>query len=490
MRPKKNKILDYEPVTRSGRARIEEPEAPNLDPFFAGESPRETDGGRQIKNSDSDVLAISSERHTNWLVRRGHIVSFAGIFLFTIAVYLRPYELIPALMPLHTMAFWVALATILVFLPIQLGLEGNLTSRPREVNLLLLLCAAVLLSVPLGDDPANSFNSFFDFLKVVLIFVVMVNVIRTESRWKFLVLLLLLISCFLGVSAVWDYRAGFQLIEGDRVTGSIGNMFKNPNDLALHLVTMVPISVGLFLSTRNPFTKVFYAFCAVFMLAGIMVTQSRGGLVGLVFAGGVLLWKLIPRSRMLALAALLILGGAFVVFAPGGFAGRFSTVLEDGRFSSAGARKDDLKRSIIVTLRHPLFGIGIGNYRFRSNRAVATHNSYTQVSAEAGIAAMVIYIMFLLTPLKRLRALERDTVLDRKKARFHYLAIGMQASLVGYMVCSLFASVAFLWYVYYLVALSVCLYRLYEIEQGIAVKGRTNDRNVAALPDQPRMAVT
>jgi len=43
------------------------------------------------------------------------------------------------------------------------------------------------------------------------------------------------------------------------------------------------------------------------------------------------------------------------------------------------------------------------------------------------------------------------------------------AALVGYMVCSFFASVAYLWYVYYLVAYAVCLRRLYESETGKVV---------------------
>ncbi len=213
--------------------------------------------------------------------------------------------------------------------------------------------------------------------------------------------------------------------------------------------------------------------------------------MGLVCAVGVLVWKLGRRNHVLALGATLILGGAFIVFAPGGFASRFSSVFEEGRFSSAGARKDDLKRSILVTLRHPFVGIGIGNYMLRSNQGLATHNSYTQVSAEVGIAAMVLYIMFLVAPLKRLRALERETLLDRKKSRFHYLAIGMQASLAGYMVSSFFASVAFLWYVYYLVALSICLSRRYEIEQGIAVRrpGRP-DSELMQPAKEPQMALS
>lgn len=471
--PGKEKFWDYESLSTSRT--LAHPESTNSADFFADPFP-ETKAAAEIKTEQAEKLAVPAS-NTNWLVRRGHAISFIGIFLFTIAVYLRPYEFIPALWPMRTMAFWIALATALVFVPTQLGLEGNITSRPREVNLLLLFGLMVLLSVPLADDPANSLNGFLDFIKVILIFVVIVNVVRTESRWKLLVFLLLGISCYLGASALRNYQLGLQMVEGFRVKGSIGNMFDNPNDMALHLVTMVPISVGLMLSTRNPLARLFYIVCAILMIAGIAVSFSRGGILGLICAAGMVIWKLRSRHRFLVVVGTVVLAGTLLMFAPGAIADRFSSVLDSDQGSSVDARKDDLKRSLLVTARHPLFGIGIGNFMFRSNRSLATHNSYTQVSSELGVIALLLYVLFIITPLKRLRAIERRHSTTSGKSRFYYLAVCMQASLIGYMVSSFFASVAFLWYVYYLVGLALCLSRLYEIEQGIEVAAGTKDRN-------------
>jgi hypothetical protein len=44
----------------------------------------------------------------------------------------------------------------------------------------------------------------------------------------------------------------------------------------------------------------------------------------------------------------------------------------------------------------------------------------------------------------------------------YYLALGLQASIIGYMVSSFFASVPYLWYAYYLVAYSIAVRRIYE----------------------------
>jgi hypothetical protein len=61
--------------------------------------------------------------------------------------------------------------------------------------------------------------------------------------------------------------------------------------------------------------------------------------------------------------------------------------------------------------------------------------------------------------------MERDLYERNETSRFYYLAIGVQASLIGYMVASFFAAVAYQWYVYYLVGYAIALRRIYYLEQ-------------------------
>jgi O-antigen ligase len=257
-------------------------------------------------------------------------------------------------------------------------------------------------------------------------------------------------------------------LEGRRIEGVIGGLFSNPNDLALHLVTMVPITLGLLLATRNILGKAVYLVCSLVFIAGIVVTFSRGGFLGFVVAIFVLAWKLARRSRLLFTVVGVCVIGGLIALAPGAFRGRISTTDD----ASAQARTDDLKRSIFLSIRHPLFGVGMGNYVFFSNRAKATHNAYTQVTAEMGLAAGVFYLLFLISPLRRLRRVEHETrELKGRKPPLYYLAVTIQASLLGFMVCSFFSSVAYLWYPYYLVAYAICVRRIYAATpEGIRAK--------------------
>jgi putative inorganic carbon (HCO3(-)) transporter len=460
---KEKRPLDYEPVTRTGRA------LPNDEAWRVNkvESKLELPVGskavpKQENRADPSQPSLPVSKASNWLIRRGHFLSFVGVFLFTIAVYLRPYELFTALAPFYTMAFWIAVATLIVYVPTQLGVEGNLTARPREVNLILLLGLAGLLSIPLGDDPSMSFASYGEYLKVILIFVIMVNAMRDERRLRWLIYLLLGISCYVSWVAFSKYSSGSFDYESFRVGGIGGNMFVNPNDMALHLVTMVPLSVGLFLTSRNPIGKTLYLGCAVLMIIGIMVSYSRGGFVGLIAAAGWMLWRIRKNVSGLILGLVLLI--PLLALAPSGMGGRFDAILSEGEGGSVSSRREELKRSLLVAARHPLVGVGMGNYRQRSTRNQASHNAYTQIAAEMGFPAMIVYILFMTTSVKRLRKIEAATSAVRRKSRYYYLSVGLQGSLVGYMVCSFFASVAFLWYVYYLVAFSLCLARTFEIK--------------------------
>ncbi|HEV2905296.1 MAG TPA: hypothetical protein VGW32_09620, partial [Pyrinomonadaceae bacterium] len=71
---------------------------------------------------------------------------------------------------------------------------------------------------------------------------------------------------------------------------------------------------------------------------------------------------------------------------------------------------------------------------------------------------------------------------------FYYLALGLQASLIAYAVSSFFLSVAYRWYIYYLVGYAVCFRRIYEAETGklvVAEKGerRTSNTRQTGLDD-------
>ena len=456
-------IRDYEPVSRSGPAAPQAEDS--VDEGFADHVLHEQPDSVEAElRGASAIVALPTRSGTpknaehKTLSQRVHGVSFFGLFLFMFFIYFRPYELSPHLDVFKNSAFWIAVFTITIFLPTHLGMDKKRRGREREVVLIILLALAALLSIPGSLDVDWAWTSWIEYAKVVVMFVVMVNVVRTEKRLKALIFLALVASCVMASAAVNDYRLGRLLESGLRIEGVIGGLFSNPNDLALHLVTMIPLAVGLLFASKGPLKKLIFAGCAILFITGVVATFSRGGFVGLVCIMAALAWKLARKNRILFAIGGLALVLVVVVAGPGGYKSRVT----EGTDASAVARTGELKRSIFLMSRHPLFGLGMNNFILFSNTSHASHNAYTQVGSELGIPAMVIYIMFLFTPLKRLGKVRQQLGSAQARGRFFYLSVGVEASLIGYMVTSFFLSVAYLWYVYFLVGYAIALRRLVE----------------------------
>jgi O-antigen ligase len=475
--------LDYEPVFPSTRhqRRLPPPSEnfPRPEKFKSFDDP--TLRSPSVASEKAAPTATVLSRSADWIRSKGHTASFCALFVFSVVLYLRPYELIPALSSVTSMAFYTGIITLGIYVITQLVTEGNLTARTREIDLALLLGLFALLSMPMAINRAESWTTFTDlFLKALLIFIVIVNTVRTKNRLLLLMWLALGVSIYLSIGAFQDYQMGV-LTSGKvensdlRIMGRIKGLFANPNDLALHLVTMVPIAVSLAFATAGILRKVLYLGAALSMVLAIVVTFSRGGFLGLVAASIFLVFKLGRGRRLSTTTAFVLAIVLFFVLAPGSYGGRLSTIFDTAGdlTGSATQRSQVLQRSILVTLRYPVFGVGIGNFHYKSFQELGTHNAYTQVSSEMGVVAMVVYMMFLIYPYRRLKEIEKATDGQKKDRFYYYLSIGLQAGLIGYMVASFFAAVAYQWYIYYLVGYAIAIRRIYLAHTQAA---STNDR--------------
>ena len=423
--------------------------------------------GKKKKTLD-EYLAMD-----RWKTTSGHGLTFIALFLFSIVLYFRPYEMIPSLASFTSMAYFFGVLTLAIYVPSQFMAEGNLTARPREINLILLFGLAAILSMPMAVSPGEAYTEFTELLlKALVIFIVLINVTRTELRLKLLMWLAFAVSLYLAFWAVSDYsngvfREGTAYNNNQRIGGAIRGLFRNSNDLALHLVTMVPLALGFAFASKNFLKRIVYVGMGALFVAAVVVTFSRGGFLGLFIAALVLLRKIGRKNKLLSTGALVVAMVTLLSLAPGTYFDRIGTIFSSASDTtgSSSQRTEILKRSIRVTLRYPLFGVGVGNFHHKSVHELVTHNAYTQVSSEMGIPALVIYLMLMIYPLRRLRQIEAETENRPDKRKFHYWSIGIQASLIAYMVSSFFGAVAYQWYVYFIVGYAVALRRLYFLDK-------------------------
>ncbi|MEO6654834.1 MAG: O-antigen ligase family protein [Pyrinomonadaceae bacterium] len=436
---------------------------------------------KKLKKDDRDRELLGRER---WLFRNGHFATYAALYLFSIMVLFRPYEIVPGLEFLGFTAFYLAIATLALFFPNQFAAEGNLTMLSTEVKAILALTVLAVISIPIAKDPVLAGDTFKDiFVKAVIIFIVMVNVVRTRKRLMGMIWLSFGVGIYLGVSALLLYMEGKFSVEDYRVgVTETKGMFGNPNEMALHFVMMTPLTLTLGIASKNLTMRIVYFSLTALFVAANMVTYSRGGFLGLVFSCMVLAWKLGRKYRFKVTVASILIGAVGIIAAPGNYGLRVLSIfipVLDG-VGSSDQRKALLERSLLVTARNP-WGIGIGNFPLVGFHDLQTHNAFTQVSAEIGILGLVAYLVFMLSPFRKLGAIERTLFAKQETTWFYYLSIGLQASIVGYLVSSFFASVAYNWFIYYLIAYAVAFRRIYSIENGLAedVKAPLWDRRPA-----------
>lgn len=416
------------------------------------------------KSAEKDIKLLSNDR---WLVRSGHLFTYIGLFSFAAVVYFRPYEWIPGFQGFTSIALIFAVLTLLIYLPTQLATEGNLTILTTEVKCILFLAVWSVLTMPIAKDPGIAWSTYNElYIKIILVFIVMVNALRTKERLKGLMWLSIAVGVMLGYQALQLYANGEFEVEGYRVNPDFGGMFGNPNDTALHLVIFTPIAVVLGLASKNKIGKLIYFAAAVLMVCGNFVMQSRGGFLGLIAISTVLVWKLSKKNRFLVIGASLFVAVLVITLAPGNYWLRIASIFDSSldEVGSSNQRKELLQRSIEVTLRNPL-GIGLGNFPIVGIQNLQTHNAFTQVSSELGWFGLIAFLTFLISPLRKLWAMERQMFAKNDDSWMYYLAIGLQASIIGFMVSGFFVSVAYQWYIYFPIAYAVCLRRIYSLQQ-------------------------
>lgn len=392
-----------------------------------------------------------------------HLWTYVGVFLFTLILYFRPYELITPLKDFKSMALVAALLTVVVYVVTQLNAGGPFSIVTTEIKCILFLAAMAMITIPFARDPGTAWEVYSDnFIKIIVIFLIMVNVLRTRARLVGLMSLSIGIGVWLGYQALMLYQNGILRTEGYRVRVSFGGMFVDSNNLALHLVVFAPLALVLGLASRNKFLKLIYFASASLMVGGCLVTQSRGGFLGLLAGSAVIVWKFGRRRPIKTILLASVLALLLVIVAPGNYGTRIMSIIDPSldSYGSSLERRDVLERSIIVTLRNPL-GIGIGNFPVVGIRNLQTHNAYTQVSSELGWLALIVYIILLISPFRKLGVLQNVASQSDDDLWFYFVSVGLQASIGGYVVASFFDSTAYQWYIYYPIAYAVCLRRIY-----------------------------
>lgn len=406
-------------------------------------------------------------------------LAFRALLAFMLVLLLRPQDQLPFLEPLHLAELTGALA-FLALVAGRLSRGAPITRLTPEVVGVLAFSALMVATVPLSFWPGGSLKLFTGlFGKIVLIFLVIVNTLTTRERVQKYITIVVFGASYVGVRAVIDYARGVNLVEGSRVAGAVGGLFGNPNDMALNMVTFLPLAVAVALYRGRPALRLLGVLGAVAMAMATVFSKSRGGTVGMIAMMAVLLYQM--RRMRPGVAVLLVAASlAAVPLLPSSFTERMASIFdaEQDPSGSREARKTLLREGWQTFLNNPITGIGIGQFTNYNpeGRAEAwhqTHNAPLQVASELGIMGVALFFFMVWTAFSAGLRAKHAIRLARRRARapgrsaepvshadldwldFHAGII--VAAVVGWFVSANFASVAYYWTFYLMLALAAAI---------------------------------
>jgi O-antigen ligase len=273
---------------------------------------------------------------------------------------------------------------------------------------------------------------------------------------------------------------GFSIIQssqvvwvGERLSG-VNQGILGWNFLGIEVALTIPFIAAMFISKRSVLSTGLLAATSLSMLWMLVLTASRGGLLNVLWS--TLLTSLLvlrgrSRGRVVGIGIAVALFAA-VSFAPQVFWQRLGTVWGSSemytdavRASAVESTQDHLAvldRSIAYTLEHPIFGLGLGNFQVASGLQLGqpsawmgTHNTFTEVSSEAGVPALGLFLTLLITALVNMKKTSGAFALSPGSPDLYLMARAALASLLSFVFGAFFAHLAYEYYIFYPIAIAV-----------------------------------
>jgi probable O-glycosylation ligase (exosortase A-associated) len=323
---------------------------------------------------------------------------------------------------------------------------------------IFLFLALIVLSSVLAYWPEVSWKRFMDYFNWVVIYFVLTQTVTTRQRFYILLLIFFLASFKLSL-----FGARFMVFHGIPSWGLSGppGFFANPGELAIQMLVFAPLVLFFVLAIRpylKPWQTYLLYLLPVTAAMTVLGTNSRGGQIALAIQLLALVLMLKQRFRILLFVAIAGTIGYQILPAE-----------QKARFDSAGQDGTSMQRLLYwkhgwqMIKDHPVLGVGYFNFapyyaRYHSDDIVLKqvwkrdtaqlpHNIFIQVGTDTGFTGLAIFLFLITSGYLMTRRIGKEA-LARGDPFVHYLATGMNVSLLGFLVAGQFVTVTyypFLW---------------------------------------------
>ena len=230
-----------------------------------------------------------------------------------------------------------------------------------------------------------------------------------------------------GGLAIWaNYhyfvRHTFPITGPGPAAGIPGGLFADRNDFCILLSMSMVGCWYMAMLSRRWYLRVAWLGCLPFLLHAILLTESRGGLMGAAVGLGICAWRNKHRW-LLSLGGTVGLAASLMLFTSDSLIERYGTIKNFEEDASALGRLNSWNVGWRMMWGNPLFGAGLENYtelfydytdwrprwkvgsdglehtvldvEYEIKRARQAHNMWIQRGGEAGVLGLLILIWFI-----------------------------------------------------------------------------------------------
>lgn len=399
---------------------------------------------------------------------------YIGVLVFIAGAYLHPTAFLPlALQQLH-------LARNLAFVVLFMWAFHVLVYRDfhltKSIQTYFILGYALVLFLSCFKYFDYSFSQYFEqAIKFLILYFIIINLVKTPKECIGMAWMIVILAGIAALIGIYQYvfNVGQMYYEGRvRITGTE----TDPNLFGTQLVLSIPLALSLFWSYRNKFLKILFTGAILIILAAIVFTFSRTALVALLTVAVLAVIRPIflkPRSftpLMLFIIVCLIM----LPFIPQEYWERAKSItdLEDMAVRS---RLTAWQLGWQMIKENPFRGVGFGVFKYEHLKeslispdvegayqtALYAHNSYIEVTAEAGIFAFIFLMLLIAWTYRNLKRAQNLFYEKGRKLLLH-ISIGFEISLIGYLVGGIFLSYLHLLIFWIIIPMGVVLKKISE----------------------------
>jgi probable O-glycosylation ligase (exosortase A-associated) len=408
----------------------------------------------------------------------GNMAAFAALVAFTMILLISPQEWFPAIKSLR-IALLAAGVAIAAHLAGRAFGETRALPVRREMTIALALIVWAGATIPLSIWPGGSWAQLSDHLiKAAIFFWLIGTVVTTRRRLEGFLWVLAACSIPLAATALVNYWSGVFITHAtssvQRIAGYVGGagLAGNPNDLALMLNLLMPLTGALFVISKQPWLRLLALAALVLSACAVIATFSRAGFITLAVIGVAAFGAMLRRGALGAAVLVVFMALAAFVLIPDQYFNRLATItnIEADATGSAQGRWGDYFVSLEYIRQHPLTGAGLGQDLLALNetRGHATwrsvHNAYLQAAVDLGLPGLALLLALLLASFANARYVRRRAARSPALRDLGVMASGVNLSLLAFSVAAFFHPIAYQFYFFCLAGLAVALVNAYRAE--------------------------